>query len=129
MSYVLDTSAWSDALRGGRTGRKLASTAVSRVLLAAPVLYELRRGAVRAANAKALRQAIDDIRLVHAVAPFDEAAALEAVRIAAAQAAKGRQIHHLDTMIAGIAASVNATLVTCDKDFKGIAGLQIEDWS
>ena len=46
MSYVLDTSAWSDALRGGRTGRKLASTAVSRVLLAAPVLYELRRVAV-----------------------------------------------------------------------------------
>lgn len=129
MKYVLDTTAWSDALRGGRTGRKLSSTPVARVLLAAPVLCELRRGAVRAGNAKALQKAIDDIKLVHEVVPFDDAAAESAARIAVAQSAKGKQIHHLDTMIAGIAQAQSATLVTRDKDFKGIAGLSIEDWS
>ena len=129
MIFVLDISAWSDALRGGRTGRKLTSTSVARVLLAAPVLYELRRGAVRANNAKALQRAIDDIKLVHEIAAFDESAAEAAARIANTQLSKGRQIHHLDTMIAGIAQARGATLVTRDKDFRGIPGLQIEDWS
>jgi predicted nucleic acid-binding protein len=129
VKYVLDTSAWSDALRGGRTGRKLSSTPVARILLAAPVLYELRRGAVHAANAKALQKAIDDIKLVHEVAPFDDASAEAAARIATAQRSKGRQIQHLDTMIAGIAQAQGAVLVTRDKDFKGIANLSVEDWS
>ena len=129
MRFVLDTSVWSDAVCGGKAARKLASTSVARVLLAAPVLYELRRGAVRAANAKALRQAIDDMVTIHEVAPFDAAAAEAAAAIANALRAKGRQISHLDTMIAGIAVARGATLVTRDKDFKGVAGLKIEDWS
>jgi tRNA(fMet)-specific endonuclease VapC len=119
---------WSDALRGGKAARKLASTSVARVLLAAPVLYELRRGAVRAANAKALHQAIDDMVTIHEVAPFDAAAAEAAAKIGADLAAKGRQIQHLDTMIAGIAVSCGAILVTRDGDFKGVAGLKVESW-
>ncbi len=127
--YVLDTNAWSDALRGGKPARKLASVSVARVLLAAPVLYELRRGAVRAARAKALQQAIDDIASVHEVAPFDAAAAEAAAKLGVALAGKGRQIHHLDTMIAGVAVARGAVLVTRDKDFKSVAGLKVESWA
>lgn len=127
--YVLDTNVWSDALRGGKPARRLASMSVARVLLAAPVLYELRRGAVRAAKAKALQQAIDVIASVHEVAPFDAEAAEAAAKLGSTLTAKGRQIHHLDTMIAGIALARSATLVTRDKDFSGVAGLMVENWA
>ncbi|MGH6951843.1 MAG: type II toxin-antitoxin system VapC family toxin [Vitreimonas sp.] len=126
---MLDTNVWSDVLRGGKPARKLASTSVARVLLAAPVLYELRRGAVRAARAKALQQAIDDMAAVHEVAHFDADAAEAAAKLGAALASRGRQIQHLDTMIAGIAVARGAVLVTTDNDFKGVAGLKVEDWS
>lgn len=129
MIYVLDTNAWSDAFRGGKVARRLASTPISRVLLAAPVLYKLRRGAVRAANAKALKNAIDDIASAHEIVSLDAAAAEAGAKLAAELAAKGRQIQHLDTLIAGIAMARGATLVTGDKDFKGVANLNIENWA
>jgi predicted nucleic acid-binding protein len=128
--YVLDITAWSDALRGaGQVGRKLSVVPMARVLLAAPVLYELRRGQAGAARAGELKAALDQLAANYPSAPFDAPAAEAAAAIAAARKAASRPIQHLDVLIAGVALSRGATLVTRDSDFSGIAGLAIESWA
>lgn len=130
MKYVLDTNVWSDIARGiGRAGRKLSSVPIAHVLAPAPALYELRRLPAKSPAKKALDRFIDNVMSSYAVAALDQAAAEEAAKIANNLAAKGRQIHHLDTMIAGIAISCGAILVSRDKDFAGVSNLKIEDWS
>ena len=130
MIYVLDTNVWSDISRGvGRAGRKLSSTPQARVLIPALSIYELRRLPARSPAKQALERFIDQVLSNYEVAHVDRAAAEAAARLANVMAAKGRQIHHLDTLIAGIAIARNAVLVTRDKDFKGVASLRTESWA
>lgn len=128
MLYVLDTNAWSDVLRGaGKVGRKLSTVPSVRVLLAAPVLYELRRGAV--ARETAFKRGIDQLVQTYAVATLDGDAAEAAARLSLSLRRAGRMIHHLDALIAGIAIARGATLVTRDKDFAKAPGLTVESWA
>jgi predicted nucleic acid-binding protein len=128
MIYVLDTNAWADVLRGaGRIGRKLSVTPMARIRLAAPVLYELRRGATGAAEK--LKAAIDALASTYEIASLDEDAAEAAAHIAMEARARGRQVHHLDALIAGIAVAQRAVLVTRDADFANLGGLDLENWS
>jgi len=126
--YVLDTNAWSDVLRGaGRVGRKLSSVPLARVLLAAPALYELRRGS--AAKEAAYGRGIDEFARTYAVAQLDRVAAEAAAQTALWMRRTGRTLHHLDALIAGIAIARGAILVTRDKDFAKAPGLKIESWA
>jgi tRNA(fMet)-specific endonuclease VapC len=128
VSWLLDTNIWSDFFRGGRAiGRKLSAAPSARVLLAAPVLYELRRGAP-VKNARAWQGAVDSLVQTYVVLPLDADSAEAAYAIAADLRARGRHIHHLDTLIAGIAMNAGAILVTRDKAFSGVKGLPTEVW-
>lgn len=128
MLYLLDTNAWSDLLRGaGRVGRKLSAVPIVQVLLATPVLYELRRGAV--AREVAFRRGIDQLAQTYQIAPLDAEAAEAAARTALALRRAGRAFHHLDALIAGIAIARGATLVSRDKDFAKAPGLKLESWT
>lgn len=130
MRFVLDTNVWSEVARGiGRAGRKLSTVPLTKVVIPAPAIYELMRLPSSSPAKRALARFLDHVVNTYEVAPLDRAAAEAAAAIANALTAKGRQISHLDTMIAGIAIARGATLVTRDKDFKGVAGLKIEDWS
>lgn len=130
MIYVLDTNAWSDALRGiGQVARKLSVIPMARIRLAAPVLYELRRGAVAPGAAKDVKRAVDQIALDYAIAPLDAEAAEAAARIAVRMLARGRTIHHLDLLIAGIASTLAATLVSRDGDMHAIPDVAWENWA
>jgi tRNA(fMet)-specific endonuclease VapC len=130
MTFVLDTNVWSEVSRGvGRAGRKLASVPLTQVVIPAPALYELMRLPSSSPAKKPLVRFIEHVVSTYEVAPFDGAAAEAAADIANALTSKGRQISHLDTMIAGIAIARGSVLVTRDKDFKGIVGLKVEDWS
>lgn len=130
MIYLLDTNAWSDALRGiGNVSRKLSVVPTARVLLAAPVLYELRRGAASANAPKRLKQAVDGIAASYPIASLDGAAAEAAAAIGTRMTARGRQIHHLDLLIAGIALTLGAVLVSRDAEMRGIAGVAVESWA
>lgn len=129
MTYVLDTNVWSDISRGrGRAGRKLSSVPLTRVLLPALSIYELRRLPARSPSKRALERFLEHVISTYETAHLDLAAAEAAAKLANSLAAKGRHIHHLDTLIAGIAIARDAVLVTRDKDFKGVAGLETENW-
>ena len=129
MTFVLDTNVWSEIARGvGRAGRKLSSVPLTQVVIPAPALYDLMRLPSSSPAKKALVRFIEHIVSTYEVAPLDRAAAEAAADMANALTAKGRQISHLDTMIAGIAVARSAVLVTRDKDFWGVAGLKVEDW-
>ena len=130
VTYLLDTNAWSDALRGtGNVSRKLSVVPMARVRLAAPVLYELRRGASAPNAPRHLKRAIDQIAASYAIAPFDGEAAEAAAAIGARMTARGRQIHHLDLLIGGIAAAMGATVISRDADMQGIPGVAVESWA
>ncbi|OQW58023.1 MAG: hypothetical protein A4S17_12220 [Proteobacteria bacterium HN_bin10] len=128
--YVLDTNVWSDVARGiGKAGRKLSTIPMPRVLVAAPALYELRRVPPTAAAWKALNRLVTHITSFYEVTPFDVVAANHAADLANTLRAKGRTLHHIDMMVAGIAIARGATLVTRDKDFAKAPGLKIESWT
>jgi predicted nucleic acid-binding protein len=113
----------------GQAARKLGSVPVARILLAAPVLYELRRGAALPGAPKALKRIVEQITSLYEVAVLDGAAAEAAAAIAVGMRARGQQIHHLDTLIAGIALSRGATLVSRDRVFSGVKDLDTESWT
>ena len=129
MIYVLDTNAWSDAFRGSaKLNRKISTVPAARILLAAPVLYELRR-AVPQMRAREWRKAIDELVSIYEVAQLDMYASEAAARIGLDLRRRGRTINHLDALVAGIASAREATLVSRDKDFSAVSGLHAEDWS
>ena len=64
-----------------------------------------------------------------AIAPFGAKEAETAATIRATLESKGTPIGPYDTLIAGIALSIKATLVTNNtKEFKRIETINIEDW-
>jgi predicted nucleic acid-binding protein len=66
---------------------------------------------------------------VYDVAPFDQRAAEAAAAFANTLKARGRALHHIDVMVAGIAIARDDTLVTRDKDFARAPGLKVESWT
>ncbi|WP_256368967.1 type II toxin-antitoxin system VapC family toxin [Aquisphaera insulae] len=42
--------------------------------------------------------------------------------------AKGRILSQVDLILASLALSLNATLLTSDRDFEAVSGLRIENW-
>lgn len=65
-----------------------------------------------------------------AIAPFDEEAAHAGGAVRAALEKKGAPIGPLDTLIAGHALRLGATLVTDNtREFSRVPGLKLQNWS
>lgn len=60
--------------------------------------------------------------------PFDTEAAEEFGRIRAEQKAAGRPIPPLDAQIAAVARTHGLTVLTTDRHFRFVSGLDIQDW-
>ena len=91
---------------------------------------ELLLGAERSSNARKHRRLISAFcERLDAILPWDSAAAESFARLQAALFAAGTPIGNNDTMIAGHALSVDATVVTNNqKHFKKVKKLKIENW-
>jgi predicted nucleic acid-binding protein len=122
---VADTDVLIDALNGlepateriaeGIRGRNIATTTVT--------VFELLSGVGTEAERDRVRKLLAPIRALS----FDEAAARSAAEIRRDLEEKGRAIDMADYLIAGIAASTAATLLTRNRGhFERVAGLRVE---
>jgi tRNA(fMet)-specific endonuclease VapC len=128
--FMLDTDTVSFALRGvGAVAARLAKHKRSDLCLSAITVAELCFGADKRRSRK-IHHAIDAFLSGVDVLAFDNSAAEKFGAIAAALATSGEPIGQMDTLIAGHALSVAATLVTNNqRHFSKVSGLKIENWA
>ncbi len=94
------------------------------------VAAELRFGAAKSAAKKRNQQLLAEFLAPLEVIPFDEDAAESYGDLRAVLEGSGRPIGPLDTLIAGHALSLNATLVTNNtREFQRVQGLRLENWT
>ncbi|MCL2454777.1 MAG: PIN domain nuclease [Micrococcales bacterium] len=134
MTYLVDTSAWVEFLRGTGTSaavrvRELIATHRDDLRLCGPVSMELRAGTTRPADVARIDALIDSIEPLD----FDPLVDFyEAARVQRSARASGRCVRSLvDCQIAAVALRHDATVVHQDVDFELIAdltGLRHESW-
>lgn len=128
--YMLDTDIVSFALRGiGDVSGRISERKRSQICISAITLAELRFGADSRAS-KRIHRAIDVFVSEVEVLPFDDAAAERFGSVAVTLARAGKPIGQMDTLIAGHALSLGATLVTNNqRHFSNVRGLRLENWA
>jgi predicted nucleic acid-binding protein len=118
---ILDTSAIIEILKGTEAGRKINQlTLNNETAITAFSTHELLVGA----RASEIPQLYGFLASLEAWG-FDSASALESSRIKKELSGKGKSIGDIDIFIAGICMSNNAKLITLDKDFEPIEGLNV----
>ena len=128
MAYLIDTNIAIHARDGTESVLNRLAGHDGEIVLSALSLAELQCGIYRNSADAAIRRRRIEVLLGHIpVLPFDADAAEAYGRIIAECGwARGRDF---DRMIAGHAISTRSVLVTdSGADFRGIAGLEIEDW-
>ncbi len=128
MKYALDTTAYSELLRGDKRIEQLLNAATE-ILIPQVVIAELRYGfclGTRQVENEKLLQRFIASRKVR-IALSDNATTDYFVNIAVFAHKKGVQLSAHDIWIAALAEQWDATLVTFDKDFThlGYGGLQL----
>src|SRR5215470_10533682 len=97
-------------------------------------ILEIRFGLQIIAAGKRRSQLLDGFEMVlekmgHRIAPFDDAAAIQAADLMAIRHRKGRPVELRDTMIAGIVVARHATLATRNViHFEDLSVLVVNPW-
>jgi tRNA(fMet)-specific endonuclease VapC len=113
----------------GHAGVIAKVKAAVEIAVPAIVVYEIEVGTIQSKQTGRRRRILAELFQDVEVVPFDSSAALAAAKIRCDLEARGQGIGPLDTLIAGIAISRNAILITSNlNEFKRIKGLRIEDW-
>jgi tRNA(fMet)-specific endonuclease VapC len=128
--YLLDTNTIIYYFKGqGNVAQNLTKVSALEVAISTIVLFELQVGIAKsnspAKRTQQLQQLLSRINLV----AFDQNAALASAKIRAQLEQQGTPIGQMDTLIAGTAVALQATLVTHNvKEFTRVSGLTIVDW-
>ena len=132
MLYLLDTDTCSYAIRGDSAAldARLAKEKPDALAISAVTRAELMFGLEKRGNPRALSRVVLGFLDRIAVMPWDTAAADHFARLRAALERGGTPIGVMDTIIAGHALALKATLVTNNlKHFQKVAALRVENWA
>ena len=128
--YLLDTNTLIYFFKGiGNVAETLLSKSPKDISIPSIVLYELEVGIAKSNNPEKRKKQLEVLTSRITVQPFTSREAKAAAMIRADLEKQGRPIGPYDTLIAGTALSINATLVTRNtKEFQRVSGLSLEDW-
>lgn len=129
MRYMLDTNICIYAILGANEhlDRRLGSCETGDLVISAITLGELEAGFVAGGDPEGARRDARTVFDAVEVMPFDSAAARAFGRV---QAEAPRRRGAYDRQIAAHAIALGVTLVTNnEKDFDGIAGVAVENWT
>lgn len=130
--YLLDTDICSYFLRSKdrHVADKMRRFGWGELKVSTIVQYELESGARRSQRCQELIAVIESLLSRVEILPFDVAAARQAARVRADLAVAGTPIGFYDTLIAGHALALRATLVTNNvAEFGRVDGLRLENWA
>ena len=132
--YLLDTNVISHIMQGRDAPllERLTQVAVGQAVMSSVTLAELEYGLHRKGQPVRLRNALTQVLLRMDVLPWDEDVATCYGEFCATLEAQGINLSDFDMMIAAHAVAVDATLVSRDKAFAQVAGvnprLKLEIW-
>jgi tRNA(fMet)-specific endonuclease VapC len=125
---MLDTNVASRFIRASPSPMDERLTRASAVTISAITEGELRFGLARRPEAARLRAAVEAFLSRVEVLPWDRAAAIAYGEVRARMSGAGTALGALDMLIAAHALAADAVLVTGDKAFGRVPGLEVEDW-
>ncbi len=131
MTYLLDTNTCIKYLNGisGTVKSNFEKHTIFDIYLCSVVKAELFYGAGKSRNPAKNLEKINDFFYPFISLPFDDKAAIIYGNIKTELTNKGTPIGPNDLLIASIALSNNAILVTHNtREFKRVPSLQLEDW-
>jgi tRNA(fMet)-specific endonuclease VapC len=131
MRYMLDTNMCIYIIKKkpSQVLARFKTFSVSEIGISAITLSELEYGISKSSKPNQNREALIEFLTPLEILPFGEIAARYYGEIRAHLEKKGNPIGAMDLLIASHALSLSVPLVTNDsRGFKGIPGLQIENW-
>ena len=129
MVRILDTDTCIEILRGNRNVLERRQSVTDEVattwITAAELFYGAAKSQASARNKKLLVEFLATLRVIG----MDSTAAEKFGQIKAELEQAGQQLADADLLIAAIALTQNATLITGNtRHYQRVAGLQLEDW-
>lgn len=127
---MLDTNAISFLLKGHpEVAKRIVAVPVQSLCISAITHGEILFGLAKRPGAKRLHRAVQELLRRVDVLPWTHTTAESYGVVRADLVRRGKTIAPLDLLIAAHAISIGAVLVTNDKSFGQLKGLEIEDWT
>ncbi|WP_446011129.1 PIN domain-containing protein [Candidatus Electrothrix sp.] len=128
--YLLDTNTLIYFFKDiGKVAETLLSKSPKDISIPSIALYELEVGIAKSNNPEKRKKQLEALTSRITVQSFTLREAKAAATIRADLEKQGTPIGPYDTLIAGMALSLHATLVTNNtKEFQRVVGLTLEDW-
>jgi len=127
---MLDTNTVSHLLKGyPAVARRVVAAPMPSLCISAITEGELLFGLAKRPEAKRLHTAVRELLRRVDVLPWDSATAERYGPVRADMERRGKTLAPLDLLIATHALRTGAVLVTNDRAFGNVAGLQVEDWA